>query len=263
MHDLTLRALVSPHALSYPLLACLVIACLCIRVTACFCPTQRYPGAPRSRGFFFSNPINRARRQRRRKSEKPARAPEAVGPEWYAEQRLAKRMAASLLPLSSEPMQLRRARSKSRADFPAVDRAASLGTAVTGAALNLDSKGSSRVRPSNQPLDYPEHALFPVSHALLDRMLKASHFGAACLVHDALNCMTCGTQGHEPLVCPALSCCGAGSCGKGRFDNLAEVMQSARAECGGVKCRNVRTVGQHRRLCGASMRTAPTATPAA
>ncbi|KAK9915783.1 hypothetical protein WJX75_004094 [Coccomyxa subellipsoidea] len=83
-------------------------------------------------------------RQRRRKSEKPARAPEAVGPEWYAEQRLAKRMAASLLPLSSEPMQLRRARSKSRADFPAVDRAASLGTAVTGAALNLDSKGSSR-----------------------------------------------------------------------------------------------------------------------
>ncbi|EIE25842.1 hypothetical protein COCSUDRAFT_64860 [Coccomyxa subellipsoidea C-169] len=84
-------------------------------------------------------------RQRRRKSEKPARAPEAVGPEWYAEQRLAKRMAASLLPLgSSVPMQLRRPRSKSRADFPAADRAASAGAALAGAALALDSKGSSR-----------------------------------------------------------------------------------------------------------------------
>lgn len=90
--------------------------------------------------------VSCSRRQRRRKSEKPARAPEAVGPEWYAEQRLAKRMSASLLPLgSSVPMQLRRPRSKSRADFPAADRAASAGAALAGAALALDSKGSSRV----------------------------------------------------------------------------------------------------------------------
>lgn len=125
-----------------------------------FLPHPEVPRCPKVQRILFSNPLNRARRQRRRKSEKPARAPEAVGPEWYAEQRLAKRMAASLLPLSSEPMQLRRARSKSRADFPAVDRAASLGAAVTGAALNLDSKGSSRVRPSNQRLDYMLCSLF-------------------------------------------------------------------------------------------------------
>jgi hypothetical protein len=58
-----------------------------------------------------------ARRQRRRKSEKPARAPEAAGPEWYAEQQLVlKRQGelALLRPLSSGggPMQLRRARRK-------------------------------------------------------------------------------------------------------------------------------------------------------
>lgn len=99
-------------------------------------------------------------RQRRRKCEKPARAPEAVGPEWYAEQRLAKRIEASLLPssLSSEPMQLRRARSsrKSEDAGPGAEQAAAAAAATcaavgagAGPASALDSKGSSRVRRLN------------------------------------------------------------------------------------------------------------------
>ena len=90
-------------------------------------------------------------RQRRRKSHKPARAPEAVGPEWYAEQQaqvcvLADDDAAPPqhqelplapqlpLPLQLEgPMQLRRPRRRS--ELPAGEGFVAGAAAAAGACL--------------------------------------------------------------------------------------------------------------------------------
>lgn len=93
----------------------------------------------------------RAHRQRRRKSEKPSRAPEAAGPDWYADQNSGKHVGASSMmrPLSSGAMQLRRPRRK-QDGLPPLDT--DLAAAAAAPAALGTKFSTTRVGISTKPL---------------------------------------------------------------------------------------------------------------